>query len=269
MKIRVYQINPDRDEHRIMFLSHDRLARSQGSQEVNSSIYDKVYDKDVPCSNLEEVYAMLNINHPSDYRGRSLSVSDIVEVCKAEAVTQGFYFCDSVGFRQVAFHPEECGVSEWMNEESAKLSVLLVEPGKYPQMVEMEDSLEAMQRIVGGDIEEFMPYVDEVAIICNDEGKMNGQPPNRAIYFEPEGAESREMVDIIFGTFFICYALQKVKNFSVCRKNWRRNMRQNSNFRRDFSDRVTRSLRCHMSHPDRKMERSMNANEYDHTAITS
>lgn len=214
MKIRVYQINPDRDEHRVMFLSHDRLERFQGNPEVNSSIYDKVYDKDVPCGNLEEVYTMLNSNHPSNYRGRSLSVSDIVEVYEAEAVPQGFYFCDSVGFRQVAFHPEECGVSERMNEQSAeKLSVLLVEPGKYPQMIEMEDFLEAMQRIVGGDIEEFMPYMDEVAIICNEEGKMNGLPPNRAIYFEPEGAESREMVDIIFGTFFICYAPAESEKF--------------------------------------------------------
>lgn len=214
MKIRVYQINPDLDEHRMMFLSHDRLGRFQGSPEVDSKIYDKVYDKEVDCSNLEEVYVLLNINYPSDYRGRSLSVSDIVEVYEAEAVPQGFYFCDSVGFRQVAFQPEKCGVSERMNEQSAeKLSVLLVEPGKYPQMIEMEDSLEAMQRIVGGDIEEFMPYVDEVAIICNEEGKMNGLPPNRAIYFEPEGAESREMVDIIFGTFFICYAPAESEKF--------------------------------------------------------
>ena len=80
MKIRIYQINSDRDEHRMMFLSHDRLERFQGSPEVDSKIYDKVYDKEVDCSNLEEVYTLLNINHPSDYRGRSLSVSDVVEV---------------------------------------------------------------------------------------------------------------------------------------------------------------------------------------------
>ena len=207
MKIRIYQINSDRDEHRMMFLSYDRLERFQGSPEVDSKIYDKVYDKEVDCSNLEEVYALLNINHPSDYRGRSLSVSDVVEVYESDAVPQGFYFCDSVGFKQVAFHPEECGVSERMNEQGAeKISVLLVEPGKYPRMIEIEDSLEAMQRVVGGDIEEFMPYEDEIAIICNEEGKMNGMLPNRAIYSEPEGAKRREMVDIIFGQFFICYA---------------------------------------------------------------
>lgn len=34
-----------------------------------------------------------------------------------------------------------------------------------------------------------MPFEDEVAIICNDEGKMNGLPLNRAVYSEPENVE--------------------------------------------------------------------------------
>jgi hypothetical protein len=69
------------------------------------------------------------------------------------------------------------------------ISVLLVEPNKYPKMIEIEDSLEAMQKIVSGDIEEYMPFEDEVAIICNDESKMNGMLPNRAVYAEPETVE--------------------------------------------------------------------------------
>src|SRR5699024_6863922 len=44
--------------------------------------------------------------------------------------------------------------------------------------------LEAMQELVGGDIEEYMPFEDEVAIICNEEGKIIGLPLNRAIYSE-------------------------------------------------------------------------------------
>ena len=46
-----------------------------------------------------------------------------------------------------------------------------------------------MQSLVEGDIEEYMPFEDEVAIICNDEGKMNGLPLNRAVYSEPENVE--------------------------------------------------------------------------------
>lgn len=160
MKIRVYQINSDKDENRMMFMAYDRLELFQGSSEIDCKIYDKVYDKEVDCSNLEEVYTLLNIHRPADYEGRSLSVSDVVEVYESDAVPSGFYFCDSVGFKQVTFHPEECGISERINGQDAeKISVLFVEPGKYPRMIEIEDSLEAMQDTVKGDIEEFMDNV--------------------------------------------------------------------------------------------------------------
>ena len=86
-------------------------------------------------------------------------------------------------------------------EASEKISVILIEPGKYPKRIEIEDTLEAMQETVGGYIEEYMPFDDEVAIICNEEGKMNGAELNRAIY-----SDDKEMLDIIAGKFFIAYA---------------------------------------------------------------
>lgn len=39
---------------------------------------------------------------------------------------------------------------------SEKINVLLIEPGKYPKQIEIEDTLEAMQETVGGYIEEYM-----------------------------------------------------------------------------------------------------------------
>ena len=94
------------------------------------------------------------------------------------------------------------------NNEKSKITVLLVEPNKYPRMIEIEDSLEAMQAVVGGYIEEYMPFEDDVAIVCNEEGKMNGETLNRAIY-----SEDKEMVDIIAGKFFVCYAPIESENF--------------------------------------------------------
>ena len=44
----------------------------------------------------------------------------------------------------------------------SKIKVLLVEPEKYPKEIEIDDSLEAMQEVVGGDIEEYMPFDDDV-----------------------------------------------------------------------------------------------------------
>ena len=46
------------------------------------------------------------------------------------------------------------------------------------------------------------PLKMKVAIICNEEGKVNGLTPNRAVYEE----NSREMLDIICGKFFVAYA---------------------------------------------------------------
>ena len=86
-------------------------------------------------------------------------------------------------------------------EAPEKISVILVEPGRYPKLIEIEDTLEAMQSLVEGDIEEYMPFEDEVAIICNDEGKLLNLPPNRALR-DCNGA----IYDIVAGTFFLCAA---------------------------------------------------------------
>lgn len=74
-------------------------------------------------------------------------------------------------------------------EQDNKITVLLFEPGEYPRIIEIEESLEAMQKTVGGYIEQYMPFDDEVAIICNEEGKLHGAELNRAIYSEPEQIE--------------------------------------------------------------------------------
>lgn len=76
------------------------------------------------------------------------------------------------------------------------IKVLKVEPDKAPELIEMENELEAMQAIVGGYIEVY-PLAEGVAIVCNEEGKMNGMELNRPIY------HGGKIVDIIAGTFFI------------------------------------------------------------------
>lgn len=86
-------------------------------------------------------------------------------------------------------------------DEDTKIKVLFIEPHKYPRVIDLNDTLEDMQKLVGGDIEEYMPFDDDVAIVCNEEGKLNGEELNRAIY----GDDGR-LLDIIAGKFFICYA---------------------------------------------------------------
>ena len=99
-------------------------------------------------------------------------------------------------------------------EPEEKISVVLVEPGKYPKLVEIEDTLEAMQETVDGYIEEYMPFDDEVAIVCNEEGKVNGLPLNRAVY-----GENKEILDVIAGKFFIAYAPIEAEKFQSMPKD--------------------------------------------------
>ena len=192
MNIAIYQINPDRDENNVAFLNYESQERFQGSAALRSEIYDKVFEGEVECGTLEEVYQMFNLDHPDGYRGRSLSVSDVVEVVGEEKST--FHFCDSIGFREVDFDPD---MTEPLKEK--KIKVVLCEPGKVARVAEIGTELSDLQRVVGGLIEPYYPFEEQVCIVCNDEGKYNGMRPCRAIY-----GEDREMMDIIFGPFFIC-----------------------------------------------------------------
>lgn len=183
----IYQINTDRDDNHICFLGLDTLEQFQHSKEVNSALYDRVYDGKLDCNSLETIYEKFNIDHPADYKGRSLSVSDVVEIRESDTLNPGFYFVDSIGFKSISFDKSLC--KEPVKAGNGKICVLLVEPNKYPKMIEIDDTLEAMQEVVGGDIEEYMPFEDEVAIICNEEGKVNGLTPNRAVYGAPQEVE--------------------------------------------------------------------------------
>ena len=49
------------------------------------------------------------------------------------------------------------------------LTILVVEPGKPPYLRQIPDTLQAMQEIVGGDIDATYPYEDPVALIFNSE----------------------------------------------------------------------------------------------------
>ena len=70
-----------------------------------------------------------------------------------------------------------------------KIKVVLCEPGKVARVAEISNTLAGLQKTVKGDIEQFCPYEEAVAIICNEEGKFNGMMPNRAIYSEPQEVE--------------------------------------------------------------------------------
>lgn len=91
------------------------------------------------------------------------------------------------------------------------MKVIMVEPGRNAQIVEIGNDLKDMQKAVGGYIETISPFDDDVALVCNEEGKFNGSVKNRVLWYKdlhPElyNPDNAEIFDIIYGSFFICGA---------------------------------------------------------------
>lgn len=79
------------------------------------------------------------------------------------------------------------------------MEVILLEPMKEARVVEINHSLQSMQSMVGGLIEAIYPFEEQVCIVCNEEGKLQGLPLNRALR-DANG----HIYDIIAGTAFLC-----------------------------------------------------------------
>ena len=83
-------------------------------------------------------------------------------------------------------------------DHNETISVLVVEPGKTPYEKHISSGLESLQREVGGYIEAVYPYKEPVALICDEEGKLNGKEWNRTLR-DDEG----NIYDVVAGTFLI------------------------------------------------------------------
>lgn len=80
------------------------------------------------------------------------------------------------------------------------MRVLVVEPKRRPEVREIDDSLKAMQDIVGGLIQPI--YLENSAVlVCNDESKLLDLPANRGLR-----DKNGQLCDIVCGTFFLCNA---------------------------------------------------------------
>lgn len=85
-----------------------------------------------------------------------------------------------------------------IQEKADTMTVLLVEPNKYPEVKEIGTDLDSLQQAVGGNIEVTYPFEDNVGLVVNEEGKINGMPLNRAVR-----DDAGEVMDIIAGSFLV------------------------------------------------------------------
>lgn len=180
MRIKVYQINQERDKLRVKFSGLREMQdvrRSHGQSALpDPKIYDEVFSGEVDCKTLEGVYTMVNTNHPPFHRGHSLSVSDVVDVSASSGGHfSGAFYCDVAGFAPIEFD------SALAHRPGNLLRVVALEAGKPAYMAEVADELRAFQQTVRGRIEVAYPFEGNAVLVCNEEGLILGMEANRII----------------------------------------------------------------------------------------
>ena len=101
----IFQIKNIRDT------DYSFMGWDYAKDKIRISDYDGKYyshiDGDSTGSVLEKLYEIFNINHPEDFCGHSLSVSDIVVLFGDDGYR--WYYCDSFGWEDITQALKERG----------------------------------------------------------------------------------------------------------------------------------------------------------------
>ena len=94
----IYQLKRGDETRDLRFEPYDRLQAA--GQAVDRANYELIYTAPLaPDTSLEDIYTRFNIDHPADFKGHSLSVSDIVVLHRDGR--DAAHYVDSIGYREV------------------------------------------------------------------------------------------------------------------------------------------------------------------------
>lgn len=97
VKYTIYQTNA----RSYRFMSWD-IAKKYFRIKDYQVVYCGSLQKDDDYKVLNELFVKFNTQHPEDYRGRSLSVSDVVSIERDGDIK--YYYCDSIGWKSITPH---------------------------------------------------------------------------------------------------------------------------------------------------------------------
>lgn len=130
----IYQLKKSDDNIYIRFEPLERLAEL--GQKPDFSNYDKIYEGDISAVNargdtvgdkLEAIFVKFNLDRPEDFKGHSLSVSDVV------VMDDKAYYVDSVGFQPLKeFKPIEKNIAQEKAEAAPEQEKQ--KPSKKPKL---------------------------------------------------------------------------------------------------------------------------------------
>ena len=100
--IRIWQLKSDFDAN-CRFVSYEEMTKNLGH--ISLENYNVVFDGQMQTNDLEQIYSIFNTDHPQDYKGHSLSMSDMIELYDDDV--SSFHYVDRFGFKEVEFTKHE------------------------------------------------------------------------------------------------------------------------------------------------------------------
>jgi DNA repair protein RadC len=83
----------------LRFASLDQLIMLPMHENYSAVYTDTLPSRGTTVETLEYLYKIFNIDHPADFKGHSLSVSDIVALKQNDIIS--YHYCDRIGFKEL------------------------------------------------------------------------------------------------------------------------------------------------------------------------
>ena len=99
--VKLYQIIHEQKNRGFIFEEYE-IVRRAFKERAPSEIYECVFDGKIDVQSPEDVFRIFNCANPTDYKGRSMSVSDIV-VFEYSNGKKTVYFCARFGFKIIGY----------------------------------------------------------------------------------------------------------------------------------------------------------------------
>ena len=166
----IYQLDLSDSTDDLRFMSLDWLEKK--GLPVDRDNYQMVYAAELsPGETLEDIYTRFNIDHPEDFKGHSLSVSDVVVLHEKGSDTA--YYVDSIGFAELPDFFKERNLDlqkeNLLNEELQEIEIFdksgLFSNGRLRD----EDVPEGLYRydLRGSDYDPGQPITVEKTVVVN------------------------------------------------------------------------------------------------------
>lgn len=192
----IYQLKDTEETRDIRFMNMDYLEKK--GIPVSRGNYTLVYTGEfTEGMSLEDIYTKFNIDHPADFTGHSLSVSDMVVLHQDGENTS--HYVDSVGYREIPEFTKELSVSAEVSAEKAPV---------MEETAEITEGAAEENTVVEPDSDKVSYYVIEDLSIWAENSpdksrleRFDSLPEAVAKFAEYQGKDMEEKPDMARATF--------------------------------------------------------------------